>query len=292
MNADACGSQSGSCERAAHEIGSALDDWVRSGCSACNHLSQELVRLRSQTQVLGAFEREATDNTYTRQFEGKFLCEALHKVRVGDSVVVFQGRRESVQLECEGEGHGRQFRETCRCQLFIRDAANPDGRCLWEFCAEESTINECHTIVEPRVNVEAIADFVLRVGCLGLGGSEVVSFLVCLAGERVAEYFQWQMLRSLHEVIAQPHAQQVWRDTVLSNNAGPAWVETAPFSLNQAGHLKRKRSPVACSEAVQRQRLCRSPQSGSLNLEQLQGVPSTSVLGKRGRETAPLLFLA
>lgn len=69
-------------------------------------------------------------------------------------------------------------------------------RVLLQFRAEETTINQYggHSIqYDPQVDVEAVAELALMAGCPILSAADVVSFLVCLAGERIVEYFQWQV---------------------------------------------------------------------------------------------------
>lgn len=247
------------CARAIGEITSALDDWVRIGSQNVNeeHAST-LLRMRSQTQVITAFEREKTEDRYTRQFEGNFSCDALHKVRVGNTSLVFQGRRESAQLVGEDEGREGGFRESCHCLL--RESSN--GRVLWEFRGEETTIDQQRMQLAPQINTEAISEFIHKVGCPALSGSEAVTFLVCLAGERVPEYFQWQIMRELDRLICAQSQQS-------------CSVDPQPVPSLETGSAKRKWSQFDDeSDRSLRQRMS----------------PLISVLGKRGRD-ADALFV-
>jgi len=257
------------CARAVLDITNALDDWVRIGSQHVNdeHAST-LHRMRSQTQVMTAFEREKTEDRYTRQFEGNFSCDALHKIRVGNTSLIFQGRRESAQLVGEDEGREGGFRESCHCLL--RDAIT--GRVLWEFRAEETTIDQQRIQLAPQIDAEAISEFIHKVGCPALSGSEAVTFLVCLAGERVTEYFQWQIMRELDRLIC-AHAHQscsVVHEPVPSSET---CSDTCSETLLETGSAKRKWNQFDDeSMRSQRQRMS----------------PLISVLGKRGRETDAL----
>lgn len=252
-----------SSERAYREIHAALDDWVkkRSNADVCED-SSSVIRLRSQTQVLAAFEREATEDKYTRQFEGNFFYEAFHKIRVGPTVLIFHGRRESVQLVCEDEGRPREFRESCRCIV-----SESNGRCLWEFSAEETSIDQCRMNKQRHINIEAIIELIVTAGCPALSGSAVISFLVCLAGERVAEYFQWEMLEELDAAISTEHSRQVWFSSL------------RPRSHHQAGMLKRKWSETKTD--VDNFDNFSNPHRQRTNMN--------SILGKRERDTDSLV---
>lgn len=256
-----------SSERAHRQIHAALDDWVQrcSNADVCEEDSSSVIRLRSQTQVLGAFEREATEDTYTRQFEGNFFCEAFHKIRVGPTVLIFHGRRESVQLVCEDEGRPREFRESCRCIV-----SESNGRCLWEFSAEETSIDQCRMNKQRHINIEAVIELIVTAGCPALSGSAVISFLVCLAGERVAEYFQWEMLKELDAAISTEHSRQVWLSSL------------RPHSHHQAGILKRKWSETITH--VDNVDNFSNPQRQRTSTSFMN-----SILGKRGRDTDSLV---
>jgi len=126
----------------------------------------------------------------------------LHKIRVGDVTLVFQGHRESVQFDCENT-QARRYRESCTCVL--KDITNT--RLLWDYQAVEGTSDSLH---KPRVDVASMVAFILQVGCPMLNASEVVSFLACLAGERAVEFFRWQMLDGLEAAVLNEHNLTLW----------------------------------------------------------------------------------
>jgi len=128
-------------------------------------------------------------------------------------------------------------------------------RCLWEFRAEESTIQEHRTDEEPWVDLEAVMELLKNVGCAALPVSDVVGFLVCLAGERVAEYFQWQMADRLAATVSTPEARLEWEALM-------------PRPVGEQQMLKRKLPDSSMGDMVRAQR-------------QRMGV---SILGKRTRE--------
>lgn len=165
-------------------------------------------------------------------------------------MLTFQGRRETVQ--CGDEAGGRRFRESCHCVLKDSSA----DRCLWEFRAEECTIQEHRADEEPWVDQEAVMELLKKAGCSSLPAADAVGFLVCLAGEKVAEYFQWQMRDRLEAVVT-------------TREACHEWQALMPRPLADAGALKRK-LPDSGTELVrvQRQRMCLG----------------NSILGKRTRE--------
>jgi len=247
--------------RAHGEVEARLDQWLASHRGSRHFAS--IRRMRQQTEVLAAWERETANNNYGRQFEGCFNYEVWHKVRVADVTLVFHGHRESMQLQCESGR--RQCRESSYCVL--RDVSN--ARLLWEFEAVEETSDSTHAGRRPAVDLGAMVALILRAGCPMLTAPEVVSFLACLAGERVVEFFHWQLLDELEAEVSGERALMVWGSM------------TAPHrgSLQQvAGSLKRKRSTAAHSPRNTRQ----------CTLGGASNQPGTTcVLGKRELNEAP-----
>jgi len=154
------------------------------------------------------------ETRYGRHFEASYYFEALHKVRVGSSILVFEGRRESVQLDCE-DGRGPLYRESCHCVL--RDAQST--RCLWDIRAEETTIDGRWTNLEPQLNISALVSLLVETRISSLTAGEFLSLLFCLAGDQVAVYFRAQVIDELNTLLLCDDIIRQW-DAALVSHCG------------------------------------------------------------------------
>jgi len=137
--------------------------------------------------------------------------------------------------------------------------------------------------MEPWIDLEAVMEFVIRVGCPEVSAPDAVSFLASLAGDRVVEYFGMQMMDKLEAIVSNTCVCRQWSTAMAShvcssgatNAGGGEMLGSGP----QPESLKRKLQ--VDSEAEDASRPWQKHRPPFLD----------SILGKRSRESIHLELL-